>query len=202
MGETGMELSTGLGGEEMNSLDRYLGQVSRHLMGLSKKLRQDVLMELRSHIVSRTEVEGGDIDAVIEKMVNPRETARSYVQLYGYGLGIKVLASVVAAVMAFLTLPFSLGSPAMLGTVWMSNASLILLILFLIGVGVKLGPRAAIAVGATASAARFLALGVAFALSLPGLVTEPVAILAFALTTVAVALVGYLAAPRQGASTE
>ncbi|MEE9236893.1 MAG: hypothetical protein V3U52_03815, partial [Thermoplasmata archaeon] len=151
---------------------------------------------------SRTEVEGGDIDAVIEKMVNPRETARSYVQLYGYGLGIKVLASVVAAVMAFLTLPFSLGSPAMLGTVWMSNASLILLILFLIGVGVKLGPRAAIAVGATASAARFLALGVAFALSLPGLVTEPVAILAFALTTVAVALVGYLAAPRQGASTE
>ncbi|MEE9237713.1 MAG: hypothetical protein V3U52_08000, partial [Thermoplasmata archaeon] len=77
----------------MNSLDRYLGQVSRHLMGLSKKLRQDVLMELRSHIVSRTEVEGGDIDAVIEKMVNPRETARSYVQLYGYGLGIKVLAS-------------------------------------------------------------------------------------------------------------
>ncbi len=200
MGEIGMELSTGLGGEEMNSLDRYLGQVSRHLMGLSKKLRQDVLMELRSHIVSRTEAEDGDVDAVIEKMVAPRETARSYVQLYGYGLGIRVLTASISAVIAFLTLPFSLGSPDVLGTVWMSNSSLILLILFLIGVGIKVGPRAALAAGATASAARFLALGIAFALSLPGLLTEPAAILAFTLTTVAVGFIGYLAAPRQKAS--
>jgi uncharacterized membrane protein len=180
----------------MNALERYLSQVSRHLVGLPAKLRQDVILELRSHILEQAESEGGEVHVVVQRMGPPKETARSYIQLYGYGAGLKVLAVLAAATLAFLTLPFSIGSPAFLGTVWMSNASLILLIIFLIGVGIKIGSRAALAAGASVAAARFLALGIALVLGSPGLVVEPVAIAAFVLTTVAVALVGYMAAPR------
>ncbi len=186
----------------MNSLDRYLSQVSRHLVGLPAKLRQDVLMELRTHIMAQVEAEGGEVSAVVERMGSPRVTARSYIQLYGYGVGLKVVAVIAAAALAFLTLPFSLGSPDFLGSVWMSNASLIILIFLLIGIGLKVGARAALAAGIGVSAARFAALGIAMALSLPGLSTEPVAILAFALTTIAIAFVGYLAAPREKAAAE
>jgi uncharacterized membrane protein len=181
----------------MSALERYLSQVSRHLVGLPAKLRQDVIMELRSHILAQVESEGGEVQTVVQRMGPPKETARSYIQIYGYGTGLKVLAVLAASILAFLTLPFSVGSPAFLGTVWMSNASLVVLIIFLIGVGVKVGSKAALAAGTSVAAARFLALGIALALGSPGVVTEPAAIAAFTLTTVAVALVGYMAAPRE-----
>lgn len=186
----------------MNALERYLSQVSRHLVGLPAKLRHDVILELKSHILSQAEAEGGKIQAIVERMGPPKETARSYIQLYGYGTGLKVLAVLAASILAFLTLPFSVGSPAFLGTVWMSNASLVILIIFLIGIGVKVGSKAALAAGASVAAARFLSLGIALSIGSPGVVAEPVAIAAFTLTTVAVALVGYMAAPRERPTKE
>ncbi len=197
-----MELSASLGEEPVTSLDRYLGQVSRHLMGLSPKLRGDVLMELRSHILSQSEAEGAGVDAVIDKMGSPKDTARSYVQLYGYGIGMTTLVAVVSAVVAFLSLPFSLGPSTILGRPEVANTTLILLILFLIIVGAKMGGRTGLVAGGLASVVRFGALGIAYVQEVPSLVTEPVAILAFGVTTVALAFVGYLAAPRQTPAPE
>lgn len=194
-----MELPTGLAGSEMNSVDRYISQVSRHLMGLSANVRQDVLMELRSHILAQSETEAGDVDAIIQKMGPPKETARSYIQLYGYGAGIKVLVVAVSAFLASLTLPFSLGSSGVLGASGVSSATLVLLMVFLIFIGMKVGSGPALAAGVAASVTRFFLWGAAFAASSPALATEPVAILPFVLTTVAIAFVGYLAAPKQAA---
>ncbi len=177
-------------------LDRYLSQVSRRLMGLSPKLREDVILELRSHILSQAEGEGTDVEAVIDKMGSPKETARSYVQLYGYGTGMKVLVALAAAVLAFLTLPFALASPAFLGTAALSSTTLILLIVFLIVVGARIGAGSALVAGAAASAVRFLALGIGFLQAVPTL-TEGAAILAYAVTSVVLIFVGYLAAPRK-----
>ncbi len=129
-------------------------------------------------------------------MGSPKETARSYVQLYGYGTGMKVLVALAAAVLAFLTLPFALASPAFLGTAALSSTTLILLIVFLIVVGARIGAGSALVAGAAASAVRFLALGIGFLQAVPTL-TEGAAILAYAVTSVVLIFVGYLAAPRK-----
>lgn len=180
----------------MSPLDRYLNQVARHLAGMSAKVRRDVLQELRSNIEAQSMEEGGDLDAIIERMGSPREAAYSYKQLYGYGLGVKVLSVIGAAALAFLSLPFTFDTAPALGTVWLSNAALVILILLLVGVGVRIGKRTSITAGIGAAAVRFAALAVGFAFMASGLSYDPIASVAFILTTAAIAVVGYVASPR------
>ncbi len=180
----------------MTELDRYLSQVSRHLAGMSAKVRRDVLQELRSNIEAQAMEEGGNIDSIIQRMGSPREAAYSYKQLYGYGLGVKVLSMIGAAVLAFLSLPFTLIAAPALGTVWLSNAALVILILLLVGVGVRIGRKTSLTAGIGAAAVRFVGLGAGYALMATGLSYDPVASVAFAVTTVAIAIVGYVVSPR------
>ncbi len=182
----------------MTQLDRYLSEVARHLAGMSAKVRRDVLQELRSNIEAQA-TEGEDIDSIIERMGSPREAAYSYKQLYGYGLGVKVLSVIGAAVLAFLSLPFTLDAAPALGTVWLSNAALVILILLLVGVGVRIGRKTSLTAGIGAAAVRFVGLGAGYALMASGLSYDPVASVAFVLTTVAIAIVGYVASPRSRA---
>lgn len=192
-----MELGASPQRREVGEVDRYIGQVARHLVGLSGKTRQDVLLELRSNIVAQAEAEGNGVQVVVDRMGDARQTAQSYIDLYGYGLGPKILALLIAAGLAFLTLPFALAASNVLGTAWLSNLGLVLLLLVLIGVGLKLGRDAALMAGIGAAAVRFGGLGAGLATSAPGLVVQPIALLAFVLTTLALAFAGYLAAPRK-----
>ncbi|MFQ5552143.1 MAG: hypothetical protein ACE5EW_00215 [Thermoplasmata archaeon] len=191
-----MELQAGARGSEVAVVDRYIGQVARHLAGISGRHRQDVLLELRSNIMAQAEVEGEGVQGVVERMGPPRATAQSYIDLYGYSLVPKVLAVVVAAGLAFLTLPFAVLPSEVLGTAWLSNLTLVLLLLILIGVGLKLGREVALMAGLGVAIVRFGGLGAGLAASVPG-VAQPVAFLAFVLTTLAIAFAGFLAAPRK-----
>ncbi|MDX1534713.1 MAG: hypothetical protein R3291_03740, partial [Thermoplasmata archaeon] len=136
-------------------MDRYIGQVARHLAGISGKHRQDVLLELRSNIMAQAEAEGGDVASVVARLAPARETAQSYIDLYGYGFLPKLLAFLVAAGLAFLTLPFALVPSDVLGTAWLSNLALVVLLLFLIGVGLRLGRSVALTAGLGVAAVRF-----------------------------------------------
>ena len=191
-----MELQAGPQEGGVGSVDRYIGQVARHLAGISSKHRQDVLLELRSNILAQAEAEGVDVAIVVQGLAPARETAQSYIDLYGYGLLPKFLAVLVAASLAFLTLPFALVPSSLHGTPGLSNLALVLLLLLLIGVGLKLGRPVALAAGLGVAAVRFGGLGAALAGSLPD-VAEPAALLLFVLTTVALAFAGFLAAPRR-----
>ncbi|MFQ5908291.1 MAG: hypothetical protein ACE5JE_05640 [Thermoplasmata archaeon] len=191
-----MEFQAGAQGDEVAVVDRYIGQVARHLVGISSKHRQDVLLELRSNIMAQAEADGDGFHVVVEGMGPARVTAQSYIDLYGYGLLPKVLASVIAAGLAFLTLPFSLTPSDVLGAAWLSNLILVLLLLFLIGVGMRLGREAALMAGLGVALVRFGGLGAGLAAAVPG-VANPVALLAFVLTTFAIAFAGLIAAPRR-----
>ncbi|MFQ5919806.1 MAG: hypothetical protein ACE5I4_07165 [Thermoplasmata archaeon] len=191
-----MELQSGPQEGGVGSVDRYIGQVARHLAGISGKHRQDVLLELRSNIMAQAEAEGGDVTMVVERLAPARETAQSYIDLYGYGLLPKLLAFLLAAGLAFLTLPFALLPSSILGTAWLSNLALVILLLFLIVVGLKLGRPVALAAGVGVAAVRFGGLTVALVGSVPD-VAQPAALLAFVLTTVALAFAGFIAAPRR-----
>lgn len=183
----------------VGAVDRYIGRVARHLVGLSGRHRQDVLLELRSNILAQAEAEGGGVSSVVERLAPARETAQSYIDLYGYGLMPKILAFVVAAGLAFLTLPFALVPSNVLGTAWLSNLALVLLLLFLIGVGLKLGRGVALAAGVGVALVRLGGLGAGLVGSVPG-VAQPIALLAFLLTTLALTFAGFLAAPRKRSS--
>lgn len=181
----------------MSALDRYLSQVSRHLVGMSAKVRRDVLQELRSNIEAQALEEAEEVGTIIERMGPPKETAQSFRQLYGYGPGVKLLFVIAAAVLAFLSLPFSLDTLPPLGTEWLANAALVILILLLAGVGVRIGQRTAMVAGLGAAAVRFVSLGAGFATMAQGLSYDPIASVAFVLTTIAIVAVGYIAAPRR-----
>lgn len=180
----------------MKELDRYLGQVSRHLVGLPSRVRRDVIQELRSHIQAQADAEGGDLGAVVERLGPPRETAQSYVQLYGYGVLPKVLALVLALLLSVLTLPFHLGLAAVLGSVPLANAALVALILLLVVVGLKLGSRVALVAGGGAAAVRLGGLGYGLASGASEVSNDPIALAAFVLTTALVAIAGWIVAPR------
>ncbi len=177
----------------MNPLDSYLNRVARHLVGVSAEVRRDVLRELRSNIEAQALEEGEDVAAIIERMGAPREAALSYKQLYGYSPGVKLLALVGSALLAFLSLPFSLGISDPLGTVWLSNAALVVLIILLVGVALRIGRRTAVVSGIAAAVVRLVGLGAGYVIMAPGLSTDPVASLAFILTTLAIAIVGLVA---------
>ncbi len=191
-----MELQAGAQGDEVAVVDRYIGQVARHLAGISGKHRQDVLLELRSNIMAQAEADGDGFQVVVERMGPARATARSYIDLYGYGLVPKVLAVVIATALAFLTLPFALIPSDVLGAAWLANLALVVLLLFLIGVGMKLGREVALMAGLGVALVRFGGLGAGLAAAVPG-VADPIALLAFVLTTLAIAFAGFLAAPRK-----
>ena len=191
-----MELQAGPQESGIGAVDRYIGQVARHLAGISSKHRQDVLLELRSNIMAQAEAEGGDFASVVGGLAPARETAQSYIDLYGYGLLPKLLAVLVAAGLAFLTLPFALVPSSVLGTAGLSNLALVLLLLLLIVVGLKLGRPVALAAGLGVAAVRFGGLGAALAGSVPD-VAQPPALLLFVLTTIALAFAGFIAAPRR-----
>lgn len=180
----------------MTALDRYLSRVGRHLMGLSSTRRQDVLMELRSNVMAEAEAEGISVEAVVESMASPRETARQYLDLYGYGLGVRAIVTLLAAGVAFLTVPFAPVGSAFLGTSVLANASLVLLVLLLVIIGNRMGKETALPAGIGAAGARFGALGLGLAYGTPELATEPVALAVFVVTTLVLVFAGYLAAPR------
>ncbi len=191
-----MELQAGPQESGIGAVDRYIGQVARHLAGISSKHRQDVLLELRSNILAQAEAEGVDVASVVEGLAPARETAQSYIDLYGYGLLPKLLAFLVAAGLAFLTLPFALVPSSVLGTTGLFTLALVLLLLLLIGVGLKLGRPVALAAGLGVAAVRFGGLVAALAGSVPD-VAQPLALLTFVVTTIALAFAGFIAAPRR-----
>src|SRR2546425_2671601 len=51
------------GGRPMTAPDEYLDEVRRAMVGMEPKVRDDILLELRSHVAESTAANGGDVEA-------------------------------------------------------------------------------------------------------------------------------------------
>src|SRR5207245_7895687 len=84
------------GGRPMTAPDEYLGQVRRAMAGMEPKVRDDILLELRSHIAESSAANGGNVNASLGSIGSPEEVGRRYRELYGFGRLYKVLFGIIA----------------------------------------------------------------------------------------------------------
>src|SRR6058998_4023460 len=93
------------GGRPMTAPDEYLGQVRRAMAGMEPKVRDDILLELRSHIAESTAANGGNVNASLAAVGTPEDVGRHYRELYGYARSYKILFAAIAFFVALPSVP-------------------------------------------------------------------------------------------------
>jgi uncharacterized membrane protein len=94
----------------MSPTETYLKGVQSAMRGLDRRIREDVLRELKAHLADAV-ADGGE-SAVVANLEAPQAIARRYKVLYGYGRSFQSMFVIFAAVLGLLTIPiFSLLEP-------------------------------------------------------------------------------------------
>ena len=146
----------------MTSADEYLADVRRSMAGMDPRVREDILMELRSHLTEASAANGGDVAAAITQMGSPARVGRGYRGVYGYGRGFQLLFATIAGGLAILTAPVLMGAQeAATGIAFfvpnlLAIPALVALVGWLLWVSVRAGSRAGLLAGIAAGTARVL----------------------------------------------
>ena len=147
----------------MMAADEYLAQVRRAMSGMEPRVRDDFLLELRSHIAESTAANGGDVNASLAAVGSADEVGRRYRELYGYGHSYKILFAAIAFFLAFLSIPVIAAGPESMFPYVLSILFLVLAAAWILWVSVAAGLRAGIFAGVAAMVSRFAAFGIAAA---------------------------------------
>lgn len=140
----------------------YLSQVGSAMRGMDGRVREDILRELRSHLLESAAENAGDVGGAIAAMGPAQRVGREYRNLYGYGRAYQVLFALVATALAALTVPVLQGGTTPSGIVaYIPNLAaypfLVLVVLWLLWVSVAAGSRAGLYAGLGAFAGRIAA---------------------------------------------
>jgi uncharacterized membrane protein len=94
----------------MTEADAYLRDVAAAMRGIDRRIREDVIRELKAHLADAA-ADGGE-SSVVADLESPQAIARRYTDLYGYGKPFQVLFVLIAAGLAVVTVPlFGLPEP-------------------------------------------------------------------------------------------
>jgi hypothetical protein len=141
--------------------EEYLNQVRRAMVGMAGPVRDDILRELRGHIVDSSAANGGNVSASLVALGSPRTVGRHYRELYGYGTGYKFLFAAIAFLLAAPSVPVLLVGPVTTFPFTLSIVFVLLASAWILWVGVVAGSRAGLLVGVAGLAGRLVAFGVA-----------------------------------------
>ena len=144
----------------MTAPDEYLDQVRRAMAGMEPMVRDDILLELRSHIAESTAANGGNVNASLAAVGSPNEVGRRYRELYGFGRVYKILFAAIAFVLAIPSVPVLAAGPEAFSPYALSILFLIVLAAWVLWVSVAAGSQAGILAGVAAMISRFAAFGV------------------------------------------
>ncbi len=175
----------------MTSADEYLTEVRRSMAGMDPRVRDDILRELRSHVVEASAANGGDPTRAVAGMGAPREVGRSYRSLYGYGRGFQILFIAVAAILSVLSVPVLVSSDTGPFPSLLSLPVLAILLGWLLWVSVAAGARVGLFAGLVSFAVRILAV-VAVDVTQIGASTVPGGLLFFVVSSALLVLVAWL----------
>jgi len=175
----------------MTPPDEYLEQVRRAMSGMEPRVRDDILLELRSHIVESTAANGGNVNASLAAVGSAEEVGRHYRELYGYGRAYKILFAAIAFVVALPSVPVLAVGTESLFPYAFSIAFLVVAAVWILWVSVAAGSRAGILAGFTAMVSRFAAFGIA-AVTLAGGETSPTGLGLLIAVSVMLVLLGWI----------
>lgn len=175
----------------MTSVDAYIADVRRHMTGMDRRVREDILRELRTHLVESTAANGGNVGTALAHMGSPAHVGREYRNLYGYGLGFKVLFIGVAALLAIPTVPVLGVTEELIFPYAFSVPLLVALAGWLVWTGVRAGARVGLAAGLAACASRLVAFGVLLGL-VPAATVGAGGLILFLATSGILILLGWL----------
>ena len=134
--------------------DAYVQRVARGLAGMDRRVRADVLRELRSHLADA----GAETDEAraVSAAEPPAEVAARYKRMYGYGRAFQTAFVALAIALAIPTLPLLLYGDVLPR---LANAAavafLVLLVAYLMGVALAAGWKVGLVAGMAACASRF-----------------------------------------------
>lgn len=180
----------------MTAVDEYLAQVRASMLGMDPKVREDILLELRSHLTEAAAANGGDVGRALEAMGPAVHVGRGYRVVYGYSRGYQLLFAAVAAVLAALTLPVLQGATSAYGNPYylpnlLALPFLVLVMGWLLWVSVQAGSRAGLAAGLGAFMGRMV-LAAALILGPSGGIVTLAGVAVLVVSSALLVLVGWL----------
>jgi hypothetical protein len=152
-------------------MDQYLAEVRRAMAGMSPAVREDIVRELRGHLVESTAANGGNAGASIAALGPAREVGRRYRDLYGYGSAYKVLFAAIAFLLAIPSVPVLVSGPETTFPFSLSILFVLAAAAWLIWVSVAAGSRVGLVSGVAGMVGRLGAFGVS--LAQPGATATP-----------------------------
>lgn len=155
----------------MTSADDYIGEVWRAMSGMDRSVRKDILRELKGHIAESAAANGGNVSAALSALGSPREVGRHYRDVYGYGRRYRLLFTIVAVVLAILSVPVLIVGTENLFPFALSIVFLIGAAAWILWVSVAAGSRTGLVAGLSALVARSGAFAVAAVLQEGGIVS-------------------------------
>lgn len=124
----------------MNEIEHYLSKVRFHLIGMKRRIKDEIIAELRSHISEAEQSGQHSFQSLTQSFGRPKEVAQRYKEIYGYGPLFKTLFVIIGALLAIPTLPFFAVIPqAKLGIV--SILAFLMVLIYIIFVSLKAGKR-------------------------------------------------------------
>lgn len=180
----------------MTAVDEYLAQVRGAMFGMDPRVRDDILLELRSHLGEAAAANGGDVGRAIGAMGPAAHVGREYRAVYGYSRGYQFLFALIAAVLAALTLPVLQGSTSAYGNPYylpnlLALPFLVVVLGWLLWVSVRAGSRAGLYAGLGGFAGRMVAAAGLVAGPSGGIVTAG-GLVVLVLSSALLVLVGWL----------
>jgi uncharacterized membrane protein len=175
----------------MTAPDEYLDEVRRAMAGMEPKVRNDILLELRSHIAESTAANGGNVNASLAAVGTPEDVGRRYRELYGFGRMYKIVFATIAFVLAIPSVPvLAVGSDSV-SPYALSILFLVVVAAWTIWVSVAAGSQAGVLAGIAAMLSRFAAFGVVAAI-LPGAEITPFGLALLGFASVMLVLLGWI----------
>lgn len=151
----------------MTSVDEYLARARRGMRGMDRRVREDILKELRSHLAESTAANGGNVGLAVAGMGEPGKVGREHKSLYGYGLAYKVAFLAVAVALAIPSVPVLGVTEEAIAPYSLSLPVLGALVAWLLWTGARAGAWVGLYAGIAGCAARLITFG-AVALIQPG----------------------------------
>jgi len=176
----------------MTSVDAYVEHVRHGLAGMDAGVRNDIVRELRSHLVDSAAATGGDVNAATASLGDAVVVARRYRELYGYGVAYRSVFAIVAGILGVFTVPVLLGAEENIFPFFLSAIFLIVVAAFLIWVSVKAGNRAGLAAGAAGCIGRFAAFGIVFVSQRAEPLITPAGLALFAFVSLLLLVIGWV----------